>query len=215
MTMNPASALAEPGRPDKGSGIHQRLGAASYGIVVRADSPHKSLQDLDRRGQGQARPGELRIHRQRQRAPTWCDGGAGLLTGVQWLHRAFTRAAWRPTTPCWAASSRSGRIRPVSPLVDSGRFLACRHLRREAAQAMARGPHGARAGHSTGASVADRRAAPRAWIRSHRSHTSTPSAKPRSSLSSRRCSISSALVPMYMDHAAYSRFHARGLCARG
>lgn len=97
------------------------LAAASYGIVVRADSPHKTLQDLlaaARSKPGQVSYGSIGIGS----APFIVMEELGLLTGVRWLHVPYKGGTETNGALLGGFVDAVSDSTSWGPMVDSGRF---------------------------------------------------------------------------------------------
>ncbi len=97
------------------------LAAASYGIVVRSDSPHKSLADLinaARAKPGQVSYGSIGIGS----APFMVMEELGLIAGVKWLHVPYKGGTETNGALLGGFVDAVSDATSWGPMVDSGKF---------------------------------------------------------------------------------------------
>jgi len=97
------------------------LAAASYGIVVRADSPYKSLADLI--AAAKAKPGQISYGAIGSgSAPFMVMEELGLLAGVKWLHVPYKGGTETNTALLGGFVDAVSDSTSWAPLVDAGKL---------------------------------------------------------------------------------------------
>jgi tripartite-type tricarboxylate transporter receptor subunit TctC len=181
------------------------LGAASYGIVVRADSPYKSLQDLI--AAAKAKPGQVSYGSIGSgSAPYMVMEELGLLTGVQWLHVPYKGGSETNNALLGGFVEAVSDSTSWGPLVDSGRFRLLVTFGEKRLKQWPAAPTARELGiplvHQSLIGVGGPKGMDPQVIEAIDTAFRKATLEPQFA----QVLDQFALVPMYMDHAAYSRF---------
>lgn len=181
------------------------LAAASYGIVVRADSPYKSLADLI--AAAKAKPGQVSYGSiSSGSAPFMVMEELGLLAGVKWLHVPYKGGTETNTALLGGFVDAVSDSTSWAPLVDAGKLRLLATFGENRLRQWPNVPTAKELGialvHQSPIGIGGPKGIEPKVIET------LASAFRKATQDPRFLSVLDqfALVPMYMDHAAYTAF---------